>query len=509
MGGYPSQPLVIGIDAGTTRIRVIAFDLSGRIVAAASEPTPINHPQRGWANQDGERTWEAAVRSLRRVTVQLDDPSRVRGLAVASVGEAGVLVDRDGHVKAPMLAWYDKRTEKELRALVDQVGQERLTRITGLAPDPTFSIVKLMWLLRHDPAAEGAIRWLHVADYLAWRLSREAATDMSLASRTMALDIAAGRWSEPLLQAAGISPDLMPPIKSTGHALGAILPAVALATGLPADCVVGVGGHDHVLGALAVGAVRPGVMLDSMGTAEAATLMLDRPRLDPALGAKGYNQGCIDTGDVCAYIFGGMPTSAACVEWFRRLYGGNVSHGRLIDEASEAPIGAEGALFLPHLRIGSPPFPDVSARGAWLGLNADHGRGHLFRAVLEGMALDMANLLAVLRQQLGHQAPERIIAIGGSTQNQLLMAIKAALYQRPIEVAETTEATCLGAAMVGAVASGLFRGLDEARAAMGPEFRAVEPDPSWIEAYRQRLPLFAKAYKTLRSVNGEIHNFKD
>ncbi len=151
--------------------------------------------------------------------------------------------------------------------------------------------------------------------------------------------------------------------------------------------MIGVGGHDHFCGALAIGADRAGVVMDSMGTAEALTLMLDRPSATTALADAGLNQGMLRVDEPVYYVFGGLPTSAAAVEWFRGLMGG-ADHEVLVAEAKAVPPGADGLLFLPHLRLGSPPFPDPIARGAFLGLADTTGRAALYRAVLEGLAAD-------------------------------------------------------------------------------------------------------------------------
>ena len=207
-----------------------------------------------------------------------------------------------------------------------QVGFERLHRVTGLCADPTFSLPKLMWLKRHLPEAFAAARrWLNVGDYLAWRLCGEVATDYSLASRTLLLDLERRVWAPALLDASEIPIALLPPILASGTNLGPLLPEAATATGLPADCIVGVGGHDHVCGLIAAGADRPGVLLDSLGTAEALSLVSSAPLTDPALGWDGFNQGVIDVGRPLYYVFGGLPTAAASVEWFRGLHGGSTT----------------------------------------------------------------------------------------------------------------------------------------------------------------------------------------
>jgi xylulokinase len=497
------EPLLCGIDAGTSRVRVLLFDTAGRPVAEAAEPTPTRRLGPGRAEHDPEALWACVLRSLRAAAAQIERPARIRSLAVASVGEAGVLVDAEGRTLCPILAWYDTRTAPMLDRLLDEVGFARLHGITGLCPDPTFSLVKLAWLRRHLPeAVERAVAWLNVGDFIAWRLGGRMATDLSLASRTMALDLAARAWSEELLAAAGVPLRLMQPLTASGAALGTLAPDVAAATGLAAEVVVGSGGHDHFCGMLAVGADRPGVVLDSMGTAEALTFVLEAPSADPALAREGFNQGVILIERPHYYLFGGLPTSAAAVEWFRGLWGESASWQSLIEEAAAVPPGSQGTLFLPHLRIGSPPFPDPVSRGAFLGLSDGAGRGVLFRALLEGLALDAARMLESMRGRLARPEPDRLVAIGGSTRNALLMRLKASLFERPVEIAAVSEATCLGAAILGGLAAGHYGSVAEARRTMVPSFRSVAPDPAWPEAHRRAL---REAYAEARAAVRPLH----
>ena len=499
-----TPPLICGIDAGTSQVRALVFRTDGVVVASAAQPTPTRLLGSDRAELDAQDFWAAIVAVLRRVVAEVPDPKAIRSVAVASVGEAGVLSARDGRALAPIIAWFDTRTRGELDRLLAHVGFERLHRLTGLCADPTFTLLKLLWLKRHRPADFALARhWLNLGDYLGWRLSGERATDRSLASRTMLLDIERGAWSSTLLELCEIPSSLLPPLRPSGSLLGRVLPEVAAATGLPGDCAVGIGGHDHVCGMIAAGADGPGVMLDSLGTAEALTLTCDRPLTDPALGRAGFNQGSFAVDSPLYYVFGGLPTAAGAVEWFRSLYPG-VDHATLIAEAESAAAN-DGTLFLPHLRLGSPPYPDPVARGAFLGVSSATGRGALFRAVLEGVALDGAHILDSMLRLLAAPAPHRILAIGGSTRNLLLMRLKASAFGSPLAVLELPDTTCLGAALLGGIAGGVFAGLAQARTALEVPVRNVTPLPEWDERHRsRRLATYAAAYEALRPLHRRL-----
>ena len=186
-----SDPLLVGVDFGTTHIRALVVSTDGSVIASGSAPTPIEHPRPGWAEHDPEALWRATVTALRQATDQIDRPDRIAGLAVASVGEAGVPLDADDRPTGPAIAWFDTRPEGECEQLIATIGAEHLAARAGIPPKPMFSLCKLLWLKSQMPEFFGRTkRWLNMADYLAWRLCGVAATDYSMASRTLALDLA-------------------------------------------------------------------------------------------------------------------------------------------------------------------------------------------------------------------------------------------------------------------------------------------------------------------------------
>jgi xylulokinase len=502
-----SAPLLCGIDAGTGSIRAMLVEPDGGIKAVASRPTPTTSDGEDRAHHDAEALWRATLEALADAAGQIEGGARrISGIVIASMGEAGVLIDGKGTALCPMIAWYDNRTRPAFDRLTERLDHAFFFERCGLCPDPTFTVAKWAWLRQHHADAwQSARHWLHVSDYLAFRLCGEIATDLSLASRTMALDLAACRWSNDILSALEINPARLPPIRPSGEALGPVRSDIATSLGLDPACTVAIGGHDHICGMLAIGANRPGHLLDSMGTAEGLTLTVPRPVFKSSILASGLNQGVIQVKDETPahYVFGGLPTSAAAIDWFRRALGANEPIEALIDAASAVPPGAGGTLFFPQLRLGSPPHPDHLARGGFAGISPATGKAALFRAVLEGVALDGAQILDCIIDQLAVAAPERITAIGGSTQNRLLMAIKAALVGREIEVSQTHDATALGAAMLAGLASGLYANLDEAQKAIGIETATVVPLAGWNEADRHAT---RRAYAAGKSMFSAFNN---
>jgi xylulokinase len=500
-----AEPLLVGADVGTTNIKVVAFDRSGRAVAHASTPTPTHYPRPRRAHYDSEELWQSFVTALRRVTDGLDDAGRVVGIAVASMGEAAVPLDADGRPTHDIIAWFDGRAQPQAERLNHTFGQDHLFGLTGLSLQPIFGLCKLLWIKENEPDAFGrTTNWLNVADYIAFRLSGVAATDYSLASRTLALDLHRLQWAEELLQEVDISPDLFAPLRQSGWSLGPVAPEAAEATGLPRSAQVAVGGHDHVCGALATGVTKPGTMLNSLGTAEAIFLPLDLPLTGAEVGHQGYTQGAHVAGQY--YVFGGQYTSGASVEWFRGALGDAADYETLISEAERVPPGSLGVFFLPHLRLANPPYDDPASRGAFVGLSTDVTRGVLFRAVLEGLAFDSRNSLEPLLAHSGIDDLRAIYAIGGGTQNRLLMSIKATVLARTVTVVGVEEATSLGAAILGGIGAGVYADVPSALKELRYAETPVEPIFDQVSLYdaffRQ---VYQQLYPSLRAVHHEIH----
>ncbi|WP_324716757.1 FGGY family carbohydrate kinase [Carboxydochorda subterranea] len=495
---------LIGIDIGTTNWKVIAFNQSGEIVASFKQATKRYHQGAGRSVWRADDVWEAVIRGLASVTEQLgsDRAREVTAISVTSVGEAGLLVDRRGDPVSEIIEWFDSRTEPQRLWWETHRSPRSIYAITGFPMSHIPSINKVMWFKQHDPVLFGrASKWLCVADYVLFKLSGEMVMDFSLASRTMAFDIRGRRWSSELLEEAGIPVSLWPSLVPSGTPLGPLTEEVRRRTGLGSGTTIVAGGHDHVCGALAAGIYRPGEVLHSMGTAEAVLMTLPSPLITESLAEAGFSIGCHAARDRY-YIMGGLLASGATIEWLRELFPdlgyGEAFYLSMTREAGNSPPGANGCLFVPHLRGTIQP-PDARARGAWLGLGAYHKRADLLRAVLEGLALETMFLTALMHQLTG-QGIDSITVTGGGTRNKLWVDIKAAASPAPLYLADVPEATALGAALLGGLGAGVWTDEAEAVASMVPSKQVVQGNPQWNTIYQRSLRRWADLYTALQSV---------
>ncbi|HEY0793233.1 MAG TPA: FGGY family carbohydrate kinase [Chthoniobacterales bacterium] len=501
----PYHDLALGLDVGTTNLKCLALNSAGTIVAQGTEPTPQAHPRPGWTDFAPGPLWQAAVRAIRSVVSQLECPEAVRGVAVSSLAESVVPIDAQGEPLAPAIAWFDLRTVAEFDWLRDRVGYETLFNLSGLNPDPMFGLCKILWVKNHNPAAFRKVQqWLHLADYIAFRLCGIPATDPSLACRSLAYDLQKGNWANELLEAVGVAPSSFPRVRRSGTPLGLLTPASAAAANLPPGVVVSVGIHDHLAAAFAAGGLARGVLFDSIGTSESLNSLLEKPIFDSRLPAHGLAQGAVWIDKPSYYVTGGLQTAGAAVEWFRQELGGGADVVQLVQEAAVA----EGAVpvFLPHLIRSLTPHPDAQAAGAFVGIRATTTRGGMFRAVLEGLAFEARAIADAMVTVAGLPPFQKILTVGGSLQNRLLTQIKADVYASPVEVCSVREATSLGAALLAGLGCGMFAEVADAVGMAVREAIHVRPDAERSKHLRARYrDVYCDLYGQLRTPHHRLH----
>lgn len=474
------SPLMIGLDIGTTSIKAAAYDASGTERASVKVHTPTDTGDDGRAEHDPHLLWQMVCHALREVTAALDDPGAVAGVAVSSFGEAGVPLNEHGDPVYSIIAWYDQRATDQVDHLRRTHGVDLIGSLTGIPLDASMGVPKLLWLAEHVPDAFSATRhWLNVADYIAYRLSGTMATDLSLASRTLALDISTRTWATDFLQEIGLGSVALGELALSGTGIGTVLPEAAALTGLPTSCTVATGGQDHICGAYACGISSSGDVLFGMGTAEIVFTPTDSPQLETCPWREGYSQGIDTAGNT--YMFGGLPTSGAAMDWARRTLAPDPAAPR---SHKSAPVG-ERPIFFPYLRFMGAPLGTEPSTGAFWGLSPEATRADLHRAVLEGISFASRQMLEGMSKHGSEVGIARAYAIGGSTRNQALMDVKAAVLGRPIRTdSASSEASSLGAALLGGLGAGVIS-RSEVSQASNIRWRVTRPDRSLVHDYEE------------------------
>ena len=480
---------VIGIDVGSQSVKSVLLDPDGNVVAEAGAPYEASYPAAGWAEQD-PGCWERGIahcvrQLLRRSGVGRDE---VAMLALACQVDGLVALDARLHPVRPAIIWLDRRAFSQSARLSDAVGEAALIAQTGLNPDASHTAPKAMWLRDEEPEHYRAARWLApVGGHLTGWLTGQVVQDPANASSTLLYDLRSGGWDLELVERAGLDAAKLPPILPATETIGALRPEVADALGLSPRCRVVVGTGDEHGAALGAGAVAPGVIVDVTGTAEPVAVPSSDPVLDDLRLVETH-----------AHAVPGMLlienpgfVSGGSTSWWARAQ--CLPQSEVFVHAALAPPGSDGALFLPTLSGATAPRWNDRMRGSFAGLALNHDRAHLARAILEGCAFALRDI--VDRFEAMGLGGQELRVVGGGARSQLWLQIKADVTRRPVRAVQGDHATSAGAAMLAAVAAGLFSDLDEAaarvvRLADEPVCPRAATADVYEEAYRSYRRLF-------------------
>ena len=497
----PGSRSLIGVDIGSTHIKAALVTPEGGVIHVARRAT-VTHAVRGGGafHKPGELL--AAVSSAIEECVAAAGTSRVGlpvAIGIASMAESGVPIDRRKAPVGDIIAWHDRRPERQAAWLERQIGAPALFARTGLRPDPKCTLAKLLWLREHKAADFTRLRrWAGVAELVGLDLTGQLGTNASLACRTLAFDVTLRAWDPELLALASLTPEEMPIVLPLGQAVGGLTAAAAVRLGLKAGTPVVVAGHDHLAGAIGAGVTKVGDALDSMGSAEATMLVTAAPALTEEVRRGGFSTGCHAV-DGLAYVAGGLQSSGALVDWFIAKFlpvagsdaavDGDAARppaGESIDDIDrdryarftalleQAGPGPVDPIVLPYLRGRTAPHRDPSATLEIEGLRETHGLPDLAAAVVDGAAFHVRWMLDELAR-ITETRLDRVKLTGGGARNHRWVTAKAALGPGRLEVVRTGEAAALGAALAAGVAGDVYGSVADALAGASPFDRATVP----------------------------------
>lgn len=493
-----AEPLLLGLDVGTSGVKAILVSPNGEVAAAATTPLTLSMPKPGWAEQDPVAWWDAALASIHAVRRARPDAS-IAAVGVSGQMHSSVFLDRAGEVIRPALLWCDGRTTAECAEITERVGGE--ARLRDLVCNPAlegFTLPKVLWLRKNEPEAFARLATVLLPkDYIRYRLTGVLATEPSDASATLMYDTARRRWSEEILRAMDLPLSIVPEVGESAAVLGTVTPEAAGLTELRAGTPVVGGGADNACGAAGVGVVDPGEMVASWGTSGTVLAPMTQPRVDPALRAHTFCHVMPDSW----YMMGVVLSAGGAFSWYgeqfaRELAGASDANARLDAEAASAPPGAQGVTFLPYLQGERTPHRDANARGAFLGLSLAHTRAHLTRAVLEGVTFALRDSLTIL-QELG-LSPSHVLLTGGGARSPFLRRLQSAVFGLPVATVNREEGPAYGAALLAAVGAGVFANLKDAT--LSTLHRAVleAPDTAEHSAYDEPYQRFRDAVRAAR-----------
>ncbi len=493
---------VLGIDVGTGGTRAVVVDETGRILAAATEEhEPFASPRIGWAEQSPEDWWRACGVAVRKALTG----AAVSGDQIACVGFSGqmhgaVMLDEADEVVRPALIWCDVRTAKQCQDLSEKIGADRLIRLTCNPALPNFTLTKFLWVRENEPENWKRVRSVMLPkDYARFRLTGDKATDMADASGTLMLDVANRRWSKEMMQAAGIEESLLPRLFESPEICGKVSAAGATATGLRVSTPVVAGAGDQAAGAVGMGIVTAGAVSATIGTSGVVFAATDRPSLD----SKGRLHTFCHAVPGRWHVMGVTQAAGLSLRWFRDRFGagandGRDSYERLTAEAASVPPGSDGLLWAPYLMGERTPHLDPDARAALIGLTASHTRGHVVRAILEGVAFSLKDSFTLFAEM---GVPVRSIRLGGGgARSSLWRQIQADAYGHEVEILEAEEGAAYGAAILAGVGAGVWPSVDAACSEVVKVAELVNPQPAVVERMNKSYAAYRRMYPAIASV---------
>ena len=508
------QQHYLGIDVGTTAVKALVVDESGSVVGDAESALEVSMPQPGWSEQDPSDWWRGTVDAVRSACAQAD----VRD--VAAIGLSGqmhssVLLDASDSVLRPAILWNDVRTTAQCRYITDKVGATGLRRMVGNPALEGLTAPKLLWVRDVEPEVFDEVRTVLLPkDYVRLLMTGEKATEPSDAAGTLLFDVVNSRWSEEMVGALGLDASILPVVVGSSSVSGRLVSRLrgndrygaAAALGLREGTPVVGGGADNAAAAVGSGVVSEGSLQTSIGTSGAVLAPIARPRVDPGMRIHLFNHAVPEMW----YLMGVVLSAGAALGWFRRMLlgtegrtegGVGLSYEELIAEADGIASGADGLTFLPYLTGERTPHGDSNARGVFVGLHSGHERGHLVRAVLEGVTFGLRDSLELMRG-LGVDATETV-AVGGGARSVIWRQMQADVLGVPVVTVgpyggAPSGGSPLGAAVLAAVGSGGFATVKEACEAWIRPLDRIVPRTGVADAYGGAYERYRRLYPRLK-----------
>jgi xylulokinase len=502
-----SGPYVIGCDVGSQGTNAALYAADGRLVASAYEPYDVAFPRPGWAEQDPRLWTEAMAAGIARLLAEVPEgPEAVEALSFGSQLDGMVVCGADGRPLRPAMIWMDRRAEAQAAAVAGKLAPADFYHHTGANLDSSHAVFKALWVRDTEPEvfAEAA-QLMPPGSYVLREAAGVLAVDWSNASSLALLDPRTRTWSEPVLDAVGIDPAMLPELAPGTRAVGPVTRDFAERTGLSPGTVVVVGCGDEMAATLGAGVFAPGEVCDVVGTAEPVCAAAAEPGEDPAMLVECHPHADPDVWllENPGFVSGGN------LRWWRDQFapaereaegaGRGDAYDLLTGPAAELPPGAEGLVFLPCMQGAMAPEWNGAARGVFYGLTLAHTRAHMTRALLEGSAYALRDIL----EGMGDAGLEvrRLTIVGGGAKGALWRQIKADVTGLPVRVPTSVETTATGAAILAAVGAGLHPGVAEAVAAF-VDYQPDEhvPDPERHQAYTAAYARYRDVYYALKPV---------
>ena len=477
--------LYVGIDLGTSAVKLLLMDGEGKIQKIVSREYPLYFPHPGWSEQKPEDWYEQVMDGMKELIAEADK-SKVAGISFGGQMHGLVILDKEDQVIRPAILWNDGRTYEECDYLNNVIGKEKLSEYTANISFTGFTAPKILWVKNKEPENfKKIVKIMLPKDYIAYKLTGVNCTDVSDASGMLLMDVKNRRWSKEMCEICGISEEMLPKLYESYECVGTVKTEIARELGIPETVKVAAGAGDNAAAAVGTGTVGDGMCNISLGTSGTIFISSEKFGVDKnnALHAFAHADGHY-------HLMGCMLSAASCNKWWMDEIIGTSDYGA--EQKKIGVLGENHVYFLPYLMGERSPHNNPNARGTFIGMTMDTTRADMTQAVLEGVAFALRDSFEVAKS-LGIKI-ERTKICGGGAKSPLWKKMIANILNLKVDVIESEEGPALGGAMLAAVACGEYKDVEEAAAKIVRIVDTVEPEEELVKKYDERYQQFRQIY---------------
>lgn len=496
---------VIGVDLGTSAVKVLLVNHNGDVVQEVSKEYPLIQEKMGYSEQNPQDWVDQTVAALSDLMNNFDgDIEAVEGISFSGQMHGLVLLDAENEVLRPAILWNDTRTTAECEEIYEKVGKEKLFSITKNPALEGFTLPKILWVKKHEPEIYAkAEKFVLPKDYVRYRLTGSLEMEYSDAAGTLLLDIEKKDWSREICQILGVDEKLLPDLVASHDMVGTVTEEIAEETGLSSQTKVFAGGADNACGAIGAGILSDGKTLCSIGTSGVILSYEESGAKDFDGKVHYFNHGAPD-----AYYTMGVTLAAGhSLNWFKQTFAKDETFDELLADIDTVPVGSNGLLFTPYLVGERTPHADAVIRSTFTGIDDSHERKHFARAVLEGITFSLHESIEIFREH--GKNIDSIVCIGGGAKNETWLQIQADIFNAKVVRLASEQGPGMGAAMLAAYGCGWFDSLEECADQFLQVAQEYEPIEENVEKYKNLFKAYQQVYYQTKEIHEQLKDFRD
>ncbi len=481
--------MLLGIDIGTSACKVAVFENNGHIITQSTHSYPVYYPKPGWAEQDPEDWWCAVCAGIHDV-IRLVDTGQIEGIGIAGQGWSAIPVDRNGKCLFRTPIWMDTRSKDICHDIRNIIGSDRIFSLAGNDFLPSYTTPKMLWFKSKYPDIyNNTYKFLQSHSYIGMKLTGVMSQDICSAYGLHFFNIRKLCYDEQLAVDLGLSTDMVPELSACHDIIGEVSVEAASVTGLKAGTPVVAGGLDAACGTLGAGVYKAGQTQEQGGQAGGMSICVDR--------ALSHKKLILSTHVIPGLwlLQGGTVGGGGCIKWFRQELGSGKDFSELDEEADSIASGADGVIFLPYMAGERSPIWNPDAKGVFYGLDFSKTRGHMVRAVLEGVAFSLEhNLLTAAEAGV---YTDVLLSVGGASNSRVWTQIKADVTGKAIKVPFSDSSTALGAAILAGIGTGVYNSFEQAIQKTVNITKVYLPDEKNHKIYQACMKKYLNLYESL------------